>query len=96
MIFRASRDGGISFGDKMNLSNSTDTHSWRVEMAGEGDTLVVSWWDTNQTNDIPVARISTDAGETFGPMVMLAANGTLSSGEAEEISIVEEGGGEGE
>jgi len=27
---------------------------------------------------------------------MLAANGTLGSGEAEEISIVEEGGGEGE
>jgi hypothetical protein len=49
----------------------------------------------NQTSDIPVARVSNDGGETFGPLMMLAANGTLGSGEAEEITIVEEeeGGG---
>ncbi len=33
----------------------------------------------NQTSDIPVARISTDAGETFGPLIMLGSNGTIST-----------------
>jgi hypothetical protein len=93
VMFRAFSDGGQTFGDKINLSNTTDADSWRVEIAGEGDTVVVSWWETNQTSDIPVARISTDAGETFGPMLMLATNGTLGSGEAEEIAVVEEEGG---
>jgi hypothetical protein len=51
--------------------------------------VAVTWWETNQTSDnTPVARISTDAGETFGPMLRLGANGTLTS--------AEEGGGEGE
>jgi hypothetical protein len=88
VMFRASTDGGATFSDKINLSNTTDADSWRVEIAGEGDTVVVSWWETNQTSDIPVARISTDAGETFGPMLRLAANGTIAS--------TEEGEGEGE
>jgi hypothetical protein len=89
VMFRASTDGGETFGDRINLSNTTDADSWRVEIAGEGDTVVVSWWETNQTSDTPVARISTDAGETFGPMLRLATNGT--------ISVTEEGeGGEGE
>ena len=93
VMFRASIDGGATFSDKINLSNSSEADSWRVEIAGEGDTVVVSWWETNQTSDIPVARISTDAGQTFGPLVMLATNGTLGSGEAEEIAVVEEEGG---
>ena len=85
VMFRASNDGGATFGDKINLSNTTDANSWRVEIAGEGDSVVVSWWETNQTSDIPVARISTDGGETFGAMMMLGANGTLTN--------AEEGGG---
>jgi hypothetical protein len=84
VMFRASNDGGATFSDKINLSNTTDADSWRVELHGEGDTVVVSWWESNQTSDVPVARISTDAGETFGPMLMLAANGTISSTEEEE------------
>jgi hypothetical protein len=92
VMFRASNDGGATFSNKTNLSNSTDADSWRVEIAGEGENVVVSWWETNQTSDIPVARVSNDGGATFGPMVMLAANGTLGSGEAEEIAIVEEEG----
>jgi hypothetical protein len=97
VMFRASTDGGETFGDRINLSNTTDADSWRVEIAGEGDNVVVSWWETNQTSDVPVARISTDAGETFGPMLMLATNGTISGTEEEEGETVEEeavGGGE--
>lgn len=83
VMFRASTDGGATFGDKINLSNTTDADSWRVLIAGEGPNVLVSWWETNQTSDTPVAKISTDNGATFGPMLMLAANGTIGE-EAEE------------
>ena len=93
-MFRATNVGGKTFGDNINQSNSSDADSWRVEITGEGENVVVSWWETNQTSDVPVARVSNDAGETFGPLMMLAANGTLGSGEAEEIDVAgEEGGG---
>jgi hypothetical protein len=81
VMFRASNDGGATFGDKINLSNTTDADSTRVEIAGEGDNVIVSWWETNQTSDIPVARVSTDGGETFGPKLRLGANGTLTNTE---------------
>jgi hypothetical protein len=83
IMFRASNDGGATFGDKINLSNSSEADSWRVEIAGEGADVVVSWWETNQTSDTPVVRISTDGGQTFGPMLRLATNGTVSSTEEE-------------
>jgi hypothetical protein len=100
VMFRASNDGGATFGDRINLSNSSDTDSWRVELAGEGENVVVSWWETNQTSDIPVARVSNDAGETFGPMLMLATNGTISSGtegegEGGQETVEEAAAGEG-
>jgi hypothetical protein len=88
VMFRASNDAGQTFSDKINLSNSSQANSSRVEIAGEGDTVNVSWWETNQTSDIPVARISTDAGETFGPMLRLGTNGTRTN--------TEEGGEGGE
>jgi hypothetical protein len=84
VMFRASTDAGATFTDKINLSNTTDADSWRVEIHGETDTVIVSWWETNQTSDIPVARISTDAGETFGPIMVLSTNGTIGIEEEEE------------
>jgi hypothetical protein len=48
-MFRASNDGGATFGDKINLSNTTDADSTRVEIAGEGTDVAVTWWETNQT-----------------------------------------------
>jgi hypothetical protein len=106
VMFRASTDGGATFGDKINLSNTTDADSWRVEIAGEGDNVVVSWWETtlsanqtatattttNQTEgaeaseapqDVPVMRVSNDAGQTFGPLLRLATNGTIGIMEGE-------------
>jgi hypothetical protein len=52
----------------------------------EGADVVISWWETNQTSDTPVARMSTDAGQTFGPMLRLAANGTIDSTAEEEVA----------
>ena len=79
VMFRASNDGGATFGDKINLSNTPDADSWRVEIAAEGADVIVTWWETNQTSDTPVARISTDGGQTFGPMLRLGTNGTISN-----------------
>jgi hypothetical protein len=87
IMFRASTDSGATFGDKINLSNTSNADSTRAEIDSDADSVVVTWWETNETSDTPVARISTDAGQTFGPMLMLATNGTI--GEAEGT---EEGG----
>jgi hypothetical protein len=78
IMFRASTDSGVTFGDKINLSNSTDADSTRAEIDSDADSVVVTWWETNQTSDIPVMRISNDNGETFGPLLNLASNGTIS------------------
>jgi hypothetical protein len=80
--FRASTDGGQTFGDKINLSNTTDFDSSNVEIDSDGDSVVVTWWETNQTSETPVMRVSSDNGATFGPILRLAPNGTI--GEAEE------------
>lgn len=44
----------------------------------------MTWWERNQTSNEPATRVSSDNGLTFGPILKLAANGTLSGDEAEE------------
>jgi hypothetical protein len=85
-MFRASTDGGQTFGDKINLSNTTNSDSSNVEINSDSDNVVVTWWETNQTSDTPVMRVSDDNGVTFGPVLKLAPNGTIdgSEGEGEE------------
>jgi hypothetical protein len=75
--FRASIDGGATFADKINLSNSTGAESQDVEIAGDGDNVIITWWERNATSNEPVVRMSTDNGATFGPLLKLAANGTI-------------------
>ena len=82
-MFRVSTDGA-SFSDKINLSNTTDSESERVEIGSDGESVVVTWWETNQTDEIPVMRVSTDNGETFGPILRLATNGTIGEAVEEE------------
>ncbi|MDQ3838763.1 MAG: hypothetical protein M3297_05800 [Thermoproteota archaeon] len=84
--FRASTDGGSTFGDKINLSNTTDSDSTNVEINSDAHRVVVTWWETNQTDETPVMRVSTDNGATFGPILRLAPNGTIgaSGDEVEE------------
>jgi hypothetical protein len=80
VIFRASNDGGNTFGDKINLSNSSKSDSQDVQIDASGDKVFVTWWERNQTSDIPVMRISTDKGQSFGPIMRLATNGTIGTG----------------
>jgi len=94
VMFRASNDGGATFGDKINLSNNTVTNSVDAEVAADGSNVVVTWWERNSTSNEPVARISADGGETFGPVLALASNGTLTV--TEEGAVEAEGGGEEE
>jgi hypothetical protein len=79
VMFRASTDGGKTFGDKINLSNSTKADSQDTQIDASGDRVFVTWWERNATSNEPVARISTDNGKTFGPLLKLAANGTIGS-----------------
>ena len=90
VMFRASNDTGETIGDRINLSNSRDADSQNAEMVAQDDNVYVSWWETstnpaNKTSE-SVLRISNDNGATFGPILMLGDNGTLSAG----------GGGQGQ
>src|SRR5215216_6076194 len=83
VMFRASTDNGGTFADKINLSNTTAADSDDAEIAASGDSVYVTWWERNDTSDTPVARVSNDNGATFGPVLMLATNGTIGGGGGE-------------
>ncbi|MDQ4101987.1 MAG: hypothetical protein M3115_07375 [Thermoproteota archaeon] len=81
VMFRASNDGGQTFGDKINLSNSSDTESQNAEIVAAGNNVFVSWWETSPEtgSSESVLRVSTDGGQTFSPMIMLGMNGTINT-----------------
>lgn len=81
VMFRASIDGGQTYAGKVNLSNSTDFNSTDFDVEATIDNVIVSWWETNQTSAEPVIVFSGDRGATFGPVLDLASNGTISSAE---------------
>lgn len=72
VMFKASTDGGKTFSDKMNLSNSTNSQSQDTQIAASDNNVYVSWWERNATNNEPVLRISNDKGKTFGEKIMLS------------------------
>jgi hypothetical protein len=77
VLFRSSADGGITFADKINLSNTTTADSINAEIAADGSNVIVTWWEHNATSEEPVVRASADSGATFGPILSLSANGTM-------------------
>jgi plastocyanin len=79
VIFRVSNDAGATFGDKINLSNTTITNSQNALISADSSNVVVTWWERNQTSEEPAVRISTDNGVTFGPILKLASNSTIGS-----------------
>jgi hypothetical protein len=96
ILFRSSADGGQSFGEKINLSNSTNTDSRGVEIGAEGDNVAVLWWERNQTGtNEPVMKVSTNTGQIFGPAFNLADNGNIGSNGSGD-GEAPEGEGEGE
>ena len=84
IMFRASNDNGSTFAEKMNLSNSTASDSANAQIMASGNNVFVTWWERNQTSNEPAVRVSTDNGQTFGPVLKLATNGTIGESEEEE------------
>ena len=74
VMFRASTDGGKTFGDEINLSNSTNADSRDAQLVTSGDRVFVTWWERNATSSEPVLKISNDNGKTFGEKIILSAN----------------------
>jgi hypothetical protein len=72
VMFKASTDGGKTFGNKMNLSNTPNSDSQDVQIAASGNNVYVTWWERNQTMNEPVLRVSNDNGKTFGETIMLS------------------------
>jgi hypothetical protein len=77
VLFRSSADSGVTFADKINLSNTTSADSINAETAADGNNMIITWWERNATSEEPVVRVSTDSGTTFGPILRLASNGTI-------------------
>jgi hypothetical protein len=77
VMFRASIDRGQIFDEKINLSNTTTTDSVDAEIAAEGGKVIVTWWESNQTANEPAVRVSSDNGQTFGPILKLDSNSTI-------------------
>jgi uncharacterized membrane protein len=73
VMFKASIDGGKTFSDKMNLSNSPNAQSQDVQIAASGNNVYVTWWERNQTANEPILRVSNDNGKSFGERIMLSA-----------------------
>jgi hypothetical protein len=42
-MFRASTDGGKTFGDKINLSTKADSQDAQIDASG--DRVFVTWWE---------------------------------------------------
>ena len=77
LMFRVSTDSGKTFSNKINLSNSTNTDAIDQMISVDENTIAVTWWEHNQTANVPIMRISTDNGQTFSPILKLATNGTI-------------------
>lgn len=82
VLFARSTDNGETFGDTINISNSTDLRSIGARIAAEGDYVYISWIETNPETGQRDAfvRTSSDQGETFSEPIMLTiANSTTNS-----------------
>lgn len=85
VFFRASNDGGSTFGEKINLSSSSYSDSIDAEISADAETVVVTWWEARQNRTEPVMRVSTDSGVLFGPKLRLDTTGTIGTGEAKPV-----------
>jgi hypothetical protein len=71
-MFKASTDGGKTWSNKINLSNTPNSNSQDVQIAAAGNNVYVTWWEQNQTTNEPVLGVSNDNGKTFGEKITLS------------------------
>jgi hypothetical protein len=96
IFFSRSTNGGVTFENAMNLSENPETHSDDALMIADGENVYVTWWEraTQEQPHVPVMKVSNDNGETFGPVLMLAANGTMGTAANTTTTTATEGGEE--
>ena len=74
IFFRRSTDGGASFGDTINLSNSHNTHSTLPSLALLTENVYTAWSEGPFNNGEVYYRRSTDSGASFGDTINLSNN----------------------
>ncbi len=69
LFLRYSTDGGMSFNETVNLSNSKDQESEAQRMAISGDYLFIVWHEYNSTvSDVFFTRIAIESGHVDPPI----------------------------
>jgi hypothetical protein len=76
IIFKGSNDNGASFGNSINLSNNTG-YSFDPKIAAFGNNVHVIWSESTFVANSIYTRASTDNGNTFGRIINLSNNATL-------------------
>jgi hypothetical protein len=77
VLYARSTDGGETFDDAINISNSSIKHSARSQLAANGNNVYLTWWEDPARE--PMFRASNDNGASFGSILKLSANGTIGS-----------------
>jgi len=70
--FVKSTDGGKTFGDTINISNSPDSRSVGARIAAQGNNVYISWMEIKPGEKDVMFRASNDNGGTFGNAVMVS------------------------
>jgi hypothetical protein len=70
ILFRASIDNGVSFGNTANLSNYPG-YSFEPRIAADGDGVYMTWTGRTPEGTFTFFRASSDNGRTFGPKLDL-------------------------
>ncbi len=73
---RASTDNGKTFGDTVNISNSSDARSIGARMAAQGNNLYISWIGIKPGEKQVMFRSSNDNGDTFANPVTVYSSAT--------------------
>lgn len=72
VLYRASRDGGTTFSNTVDLSNNNST-DFAPKVATSGNYVYVAWSEitSDKKNSDLIFRVSKDGGETFGPKIKI-------------------------
>jgi hypothetical protein len=73
IYLRVSTDGGNTFGNTTNLSNSTGNSEF-PKIDSVGKKIIIVWQDNSTGNNEIYLRVSTDGGNTFGNTTNLSNN----------------------
>jgi hypothetical protein len=74
--FAKSSDSGKTFGESINISNSTDARSVGARLAVQGNNVFISWIDidANTGQKQVLFKASDDNGQTFEKPIIVNGN----------------------